>query len=96
MLENGKPKSVYAKKRNHLKNKKLDSLMQVLSLYEHSLGKALLQNSTKPLFYSGTIMETTTRLCKCIGDGHMMSAINDLKVIDTISGNTVTCCVKPI
>ena len=96
MLENGKPKSVYAKKRNHLKNKKLDSLMQVLSLHEHSLGKALLQNSTKPLFYSGTIMENTTRLCKCIGDGHMMSAINDLKVIDTISGNTVTCCVKPI
>jgi hypothetical protein len=51
-LENGKPKSVYAKKRNHLKNKKLNSLMQVLSSHEHSLGKALLQNSTKPLFYS--------------------------------------------
>ena len=97
MLENGKPKSAYAKKRNHLKNKKLNSLMQVLSSHEHSLGKALLQNSTKPLFYSGTNMENTTRLRKYIGgDGHMLSAINDLKVIDTISGNTVTCCVKPI
>jgi hypothetical protein len=61
--------------------------MQVSSSHEHSLGKALLQNSTKPLFYSGTNMENTTRLRKYIGgDGHMLSAINDLKVIDTISG----------
>jgi hypothetical protein len=39
MLENGKPKSAYAKKRNHLKNKKLISLMQVLSSHEHHWAK---------------------------------------------------------
>ncbi len=73
-LENWKPKSVHAKKENYLKNKKLDSLMQVLSSQEHDLGKALLQNSTKPLFYSGINMENTTTLRKHIGDGHMLSA----------------------
>jgi hypothetical protein len=78
-------KECYAKKRNHLKNKKLDSLMQVSSVHEHSRGKALLQKSTKPLFYTGTKMENTTRLHKCIGDGHMLCAINDLKDIATVT-----------
>ncbi|KAI2506781.1 hypothetical protein MHU86_7676 [Fragilaria crotonensis] len=86
-IENGKPKSVYAKKRNYLKKKRLlDSLMQVSPSHEHSLGKALLQNSCKPLFFSGADMENSTRLRKCIGDAHMLFAINDLKVIDTMSG----------
>ena len=67
---------VFTKKGKFLKNKKLrlDSLMQVLSSQEHDLGKALLQNSTKPLFYSGINMENTTTLRKHIGDGHMLSA----------------------
>jgi hypothetical protein len=89
-IENGKPKSVYAKKRNYLKKKRLDSLMQVSSSHEHSLGKALLQNSCKPLFYSGAEMENSTRLRKRIGDAHMLFAINDLKVIDTMSGARLT------
>jgi hypothetical protein len=40
-IQNGKPKSVYAKKRNYLKKKRLDRLMQVSSSHEHSLGKTL-------------------------------------------------------
>jgi hypothetical protein len=60
--------------------------MQVSSSPEHSLGKALLQNSCKPLFYSGADIEKSTRVRERIGDAHMLFAINDLKVIDTMSG----------
>ena len=37
-------------------------------------------------------MENSTRLRKRIGKGHMLSAINDLKVIDTIYG---ACLMLP-
>ena len=85
-LQDGKPNSVHAKRRDYLKKKKLQSLMQVSTSNVHSLGKTLLQDRTKPLFYIGTTMEYSTTLPKCKRECHVLSAIVDLNVIDTTGG----------
>ena len=60
--------------------------MQVSSLLAHSVGKELLRNSTKPVFYSGTSYEVPSTLRKCVRDGFLLSAIDNLKqVVDTLS-----------
>ena len=80
-MRNGAPKSKKAIRRDKAKMKKIGSLMEVVSSTVHALGSEFL--STRPVFYSGT---TNRMLPNPIPNGIMLSAIQDLRVIDTISG----------
>ena len=63
------------------KMRKIKSLKEVLSSRAHSLDKIFL--SKRPVFYCRT---TKRILLKTIANGLMLSAMEDLQVIDTISG----------
>jgi hypothetical protein len=67
--------------RDKKKKRKIDSLKKVSSSPAHSLDKIFL--SSRPVFYSGTpyrILPNPTP------NANMLSAMEDLQVIDTISG----------
>jgi hypothetical protein len=80
-VKNGTPRSKLAMRRDKVKMKKIDSLKEVLSSPVHSLDKIFL--STRPVFYSGT---PNRILPNPIPNGIMLSAMEDLQVINTISG----------
>lgn len=80
-VNNGAPKSKMALRRDRAKMKKIASLEKVSSSEVHSLGRQFL--STRPIFYSGT---RSRSLPNPVLNGIMLSAIEDLKVIDTIQG----------
>lgn len=80
-VNNGVPKSKMAMRRDKAKMKKIASLEKVSASDVHSLGRKFL--STRPVFYSGT---PSRILPNPISNGIMLSAMEDLKVIDTISG----------
>jgi hypothetical protein len=77
----GTPRSKYAKIRDKTKLRKINDLQEVSSSPEHSLDKIFL--SSRPVFYSGT---TNKILLNPISNGHMLSAIEDLQVVNTVSG----------
>ena len=83
-VNKGYPLSKLAARRDKVKKKKIENLIAVSSSPEHSLCKSFFLTS-RPVFYSGRRYRDTI-LPKAIGDGHMLSAIEDLKVIDTKSG----------
>ena len=64
-----------------MKLRKIDDLQEVSSSPEHSLDKIIL--SSQPIFYSGT---TSRILPNHILNGHMLSVIEDLQVVNTVSG----------
>jgi hypothetical protein len=78
---NGAPKSKNAIRRDKAKTRKIAGLTEVVSSSVHALGRAFL--STRPVFYSGT---KNRKLPNPIPNGIMLSAVEDLRVIDTISG----------
>jgi hypothetical protein len=78
---NGTPRSQHAKRRDKGKTKKIASLEQVSSSPVHSLGKPFL--NTQPVFYSGT---GNRMLPNPITNGIMLSAVKDLKVVNTVFG----------
>jgi hypothetical protein len=80
-VKSGTPRSKHAKRRDKTKLRKIDGLHKILSSPEHSVDKIFL--STRPVFYSGT---TSRILPSHITDGHMLSAMEDLQVVDTVSG----------
>ncbi|KAI2489978.1 hypothetical protein MHU86_24604 [Fragilaria crotonensis] len=80
-VRNGAPKSKNAMRRDKAKARKIACLTEVVSSSVHALGRAFL--STRPVFYSGTKNRT---LPNPIPNGIMLSAVEDLRVIDTISG----------
>jgi hypothetical protein len=80
-VKNGTPRSKHATRRDKMKMRKLDSLKEVSSSPAHSLDKIFL--SSRPVFYSGTANRI---LPNPIPNGHMLSAMEDLQVIDTVSG----------
>jgi hypothetical protein len=80
-VRNGAPKSKNAMRRDKAKTRKIACLTEVVSSSVHALGRAFL--STRPVFYSGTKNRT---LPNPIPNGIMLSAVEDLRVIDTISG----------
>ena len=77
----GTPNSKLGKRRDNKKSKKIDSLQEVLPSNVHAMGRSFL--STRPVFYSGTPRRS---LPNAIDNGIMLSAMEDLKVIDTIFG----------
>ena len=77
----GTPQSKHAMKHDKTKLRKIDDLLEVWSSPEHSLDKTFL--SSQPVFYSGTTRRT---LLSSISKGHMLSAIEDLQVVNTVSG----------
>ena len=80
-VKNGTPRSKHAMRRDKMKRKKIDGLKKVSSSPAHSLDKIFL--TSRPVFYSGTpnrILQNT------IPKGHVLSAIKDLQVINTVSG----------
>jgi hypothetical protein len=80
-VKNGTPRSKHATRCDKMKMRKLDSLKEVSSSPAHSLDKIFL--SSRPVFYSGTANRI---LPNPIPNGHMLSAMEDLQVIDTVSG----------
>ena len=64
-----------------MKLSKIDALQEILSSPEHSLDNVFL--SSRAVFYSGT---TSRILPNPVSNGHMLSAIEDLKVVNTVSG----------
>ena len=80
-VRNGAPKSKNAMRRDKAKTRKIACLTEVVSSSVHALGRAFL--STRPVFYSGT---KNRMLPNPIPNGIMLSAVEDLRVIDTISG----------
>jgi hypothetical protein len=64
-----------------MKKRKINSLKQVSSSPVHSLDKVFL--SSRPVFYSGT---PNRILPNPIPNGRMLSAMEDLQVINTVSG----------
>lgn len=85
-LEGGKNTSFVARKREYSKNKKLQSLLQVQASSVHCVGKDLLGKGSKPIFYSGTNDDFSSPLPPCARPGILLSAIDHLKVVDTVSG----------
>ena len=80
-LMNGTPRSKLAMRRDKVKRKKINSLQEVLPSPVHSQVKIFL--STRPVFYSGTANRV---LPNPIPNAVMLSAIQDLQVINTVSG----------
>ena len=87
-LRKGFPKSKLAAKRDKQKKKKIESLAVVSSSPIHSLCKSFLL-SGKALFFSGTC-NTDTLLPIHMSNAHVLSAVEYLKVADTISGARLT------
>ena len=80
-VKKGKPPSKYTNRCDNTKQRKIYSLQEVMSSPKHSLDKVFLSNLR--VFYSGT----TSRIhLNAIFNGHMLSAIEDLQVVNTISG----------
>lgn len=77
----GAPQSKLAIRRDKAKMKKVHSLNAVSSSPIHSLKKDFL--STRPVFYSGT---SNRILPNAIPNGIMLSAMEDLQVVNTVSG----------
>ena len=77
----GTPSSKLGMRRDKAKSKKIASLQEVLSCSKHVMGRSFL--STRPVFYSGTPRRSVPN---AIDNGIMLSAMEDLKVIDTIFG----------
>ena len=80
-LRDGAPQSTSAIRRDMAKMKKIASLMDVVSSTAHALPRLFV--SSRAVFYSGTKNRT---LPNPILNGIMLSAVEDLSVIDTISG----------
>jgi hypothetical protein len=80
-VKNGTPQSKHAMRCDKMKIKKIGTLKEVLSSPAHSLDKIFL--SSRPVFYSGTPYRI---LPNPIPNGCMLSAMEDLQVINTISG----------
>ena len=80
-MTKGTPRSKLGTRRDKKKAKKIASLQEVLPSSVHAMGASFL--STRPVFYSGTPRRS---LPNPIDNGIMLSAIEDLKVIDTIFG----------
>jgi hypothetical protein len=80
-VKNGTPRGKSAMRRDKMKTKKIDSLQEVLPSPAHSLDKIFL--SSRPVFYSGTPKRI---LPNPIPNGHMLSVIEDLQVINSVSG----------
>ena len=80
-MTEGTPNSKLGKRRDNKKSKKIASLQEVLPSNVHVMGRSFL--STRPVFYSGTPRRS---LPNAIDNGIMLSAMEDLKVIDTIFG----------
>ena len=80
-VKKGRPPSKYTNRRVNTKQRKINSLQEVISSLKHSLDKDFL--SSRPIFYSGT----TSRIhLNAILNGHMLSAIEDLQVVNTVPG----------
>ena len=80
-VKKGRPQSKYTNRCDNTKQRKINSLQDVISSPQHSLEKIVL--SSQPVFYSGT----TSRIHpNPILNSHMLSAIEDLQVVNTISG----------
>ena len=77
----GTPQTKVAMRRDKLKMKKIGSLKEVSPSPLHSQQRTFL--STRPVFYSGT---RSRILPNPIPNGIMLSAMEDLRVIDTTSG----------
>ena len=80
-MTKGTPRSELGVRRDKAKLKQIASLQEVLPSAVHAMGRSFL--STQPVFYSGT---PRRHLPNPIDNGIMLSAIEDLKVIDTIFG----------
>ncbi len=79
---NGTPLSKHARRRDKVKRKKIESLLKIASSSVHAHGRTFL--STRPVFYSGTAQRHLPSASS--SNGIVLSALKDLKVIDTIFG----------
>jgi hypothetical protein len=80
-VKKGRPTSKYTNRRDNKKQRKIYSLQEVMSSPKHSLDKVFL--SSRPVFYSGT----TSRIHpNGIFNGRMLSAIEDLQLVNTVLG----------
>jgi hypothetical protein len=84
MIDNGRPRSKLAVRRDKKKRMKIQSLTVVAPSPGHSLSTLVLQNS-RPIFYTGTVDDTD--LCKKrIPNSISLSVTEHLQVVDTTSG----------
>lgn len=80
--EKGLPASVMATRRDKAKEKKIESLMRILPSKIHSLPSSMFAKNQPPIFFSGRKNFEK----KPVKNAIMLSAIEELKVIDTQFG----------
>jgi hypothetical protein len=80
-VKHGAPGKYFAKRRGRQKRAKINKLQQVMPSPAHALDME--QWGGKPLFFSGTSQRTIHSLSP---DDVVLSAIDDMKVIDTMEG----------
>lgn len=83
----GKARNKKAVERSYAKEQKLErELTMVLPSLQQSLADINFSKDSPPIFYSGTESTDTTMYPERIRCGVMLSAVKDLKVVDSISG----------
>ena len=82
-VRNGAPRSTSAMRRDKVKMRKIASLPEIVSSAVHSYGRSFLSN--RPVFFSGTRVRAVPAK-NPIENAIVLSATEDLQVIDTISG----------
>jgi hypothetical protein len=85
LINNDRPRSELAVRHDKAKRMKIQSLTVIAPSPVHSLSTGVLRNSSRPIFYSGTVDDTD--MCqKRIPNSISLSVTEHLQVVDTTFG----------